>query len=115
MELMQHDELVARVEKLEKLKLKMMGVNIENPDKPGTFIRHKGPGDVTNEDMDLHLGKPMKPDSVEPEAKLGAGGASPAPPSDPVVPPIPTDLSPDARAAEADGEEFVTRNTLSYL
>ena len=110
MELMQHDELVARVEKLEKLKLKMMGVNIENPDKPGTFIRHKGPGDVTNEDMDLHLGKAMKPDSVEPETKPGS---SPAPPTDPVLPPIPTDLSPDAQAAEADGEGVTLGDDMS--
>jgi hypothetical protein len=54
LERMQHKELVSRIAKLEKRKAKILGLNVENKDKPGTFSKHKEPGfkDDDNEEKD---------------------------------------------------------------
>jgi hypothetical protein len=71
MEKIQHDELLARVAHLEKMKQKVLGHSVEDPAKPGKFLSHRGPGDAEGGGSDN-----SEEDSTEPESKPGKGPAA---------------------------------------
>merc|ERR1711871_1600113 len=68
MEKMQHKELVARVAHLEKMKQKVLGHSLEDPEKPGKFLSHRGPGDDSSDNSNE--------ESAEPENSLSEGVAA---------------------------------------